>query len=95
MDDKHELFWQIEAFDPHWQKHYKTLREAAVAADCLPDYYDYLQTSEGLQYRIRMQDVPDTLARNAAERRLRERMAAIARRGGHGVDLQDTDDYGE
>lgn len=78
--DKHELFYQLDAFNPHWQKVYATIRSAAEAANCLPDYYDYMQTSEGMQYRLRMQDVPDTVAQNRAERRLRERMSAITQR---------------
>ena len=91
--EKHDLFWELEAFDPHWQKHYDTLRSAAVAASCLPEYYAYMATSEGMQHKIRFTDVPDTVAQNRAERRLRERMANLARRGGgQPPDLAEYDD---
>lgn len=91
-DDKHDLFWELDAFDPKWQTRYRTLREAAQAANCLPDYYAYMNTAEGLQYRIRWQDVPDTVAQNAAQRQLRERMAGYGKKLGERLaDFRETD----
>ena len=72
--EQHDLFLELNAFDPHWQKHYPTLRAAAEAASCLPEYYNYMQTSEGMLHKLRFTDIPDTVAQNRAERRLRERM---------------------
>jgi hypothetical protein len=74
LEDKHEVFWEVEAFDPHWQTHYDTLRAASSAANCLPAYYDYMGTSEGRLRHMRFLDVPDTVQSNRLERKMRERM---------------------
>lgn len=71
---KHDLFWDLEAFDPHWQLHYKTLRAAAVAAKVLTMMSDWLTTDEGRRYQELHTDVPDTLEQNLAEQKLRERL---------------------
>jgi hypothetical protein len=70
----HELFEELSAADPKWQQHYASLREAAVAADCLELYYDYLATADGQLRQLRLKDVPDTVRANKLERKQRERM---------------------
>ncbi len=74
MDTTHELFEILADSLPQWQDRYPTLREAAVAAQCLPEYYAYLATSEGRLRAIRHADVPDTYAANRAEQKARNRM---------------------
>lgn len=57
--DKHELFEQLDAFDPKWQEHYSTLRYAACAARVEDMFFDWLQTSDGRKYRLQQQGVTD------------------------------------
>lgn len=84
--DRHDVFWEVEAFDPKWQQNYDTLRDAAIAANCLPEYYDYLSTSEGKQRNIRLLNVPDTVLANRLERRMRERMLRRSNRENSNAD---------
>ena len=72
--DQHELFDEIESFDVHWQTNFDTLRDAAEAAGCLPEYYDYMGTAEGKVRSIRFLGVPDTVLANRLERNMRIRM---------------------
>lgn len=69
-----ELFEILSDVCPQWQTRYQTLREAAVAADCLPEYYAYLATSAGHLRAIRHADVPDYSKANRAEQKARNRM---------------------
>lgn len=70
---KHDLFYDLEAFDPKWQMHYRTIALAARAAGVLGMFSEWLLTQEGRQYREVMRGVPDTLeltrlAQEAADR---------------------------
>lgn len=73
------LFEELDAFDGRWQLHYKTLRDAAIAAKALIMYQEWLTSPAGQHYRELLRDVPDTLAQNEAERKLRERAAELGR----------------
>jgi len=84
----HELF-EILSTDTHWQTRYESLRQAAEAMNALPEYYDYMHSHEGKLRALRFKNVPDTVAQNRAERKLRERMQAISRR--YVPQEQDTD----
>lgn len=75
---QHDLFFDLDAFDPKWQLHYPTILEAARAAKVLIMYTNWIQTDEGRRYKALLQDVPDTVAQNEAERSMRERMADLA-----------------
>ena len=81
-DSDHDLFFELDAFNPRWQSVYGTLREASEAASALPLYYDYMASNEGWQRKLTFTDVPDTVSRNKAERALRERMAHYGKRLG-------------
>ena len=59
--EKHELFEQLDAFDPQWQEHYHTLYLAAKAAGEEDLFRDFLTTPEGARYRLAYEGVPDTL----------------------------------
>jgi hypothetical protein len=59
---KHDLFWELEAFDPRWQTRYSTIKQAAEAAGVMLEYHSWLSTAEGKTYRRAMRGVPDTLA---------------------------------
>lgn len=86
---EHELF---DCLHPNWQKLYDTLRDAAEAANALPEYYDYMNTAEGKLRQLRL-NVPDTLAQNRAERRMRERMSNLASRSNpRQQDIMDMED---
>lgn len=50
----HELFEQLEAFDPKWQQHYATLVDAAKAANAYMLYENYAKRPEAV-----LIDVPD------------------------------------
>ncbi len=71
---KHELFEELEAFDPKWQTHYPTILAAASAANVEGLYRIWLaNTVEGKDYFQRMKDVADTAgaikrAQDSAER---------------------------
>jgi hypothetical protein len=71
---QHELFDILECI-PNWQVRFASLREAALYANALPEYYDYMTTDEGMRRKLQFETVPDTLAANRAERLMRERMA--------------------
>jgi len=58
---RHELFDELEAFDPRYQQHYPTLRAAAEAAHCVGLLEDYLHTAQGNAYRRDIESAPDVL----------------------------------
>jgi len=67
-----ELQDELDAFDRQWQAHYRTVRDAAIAAGVLQMFTDWLFTEEGKRYQELTRDVPDTLRQNELERKLRE-----------------------
>lgn len=76
----HELFEELDAFDRHWQLHYRTILDAARAAKVLIMYSEWLGTDEGMRYREVTRDVPDTARQNELERALRERCETLGSR---------------
>ena len=56
---KHELFEELDAFNPRWREHYPTIASAAAAASCTDLYRQWAATPEGASYRLRMSGVPD------------------------------------
>ena len=75
----HELF-EILNCDPHWQTRYRTLRDAAEAMNCLPEYHAYRKSLTGLILRAVVEDAPDVCAQNEHARRMRARMSNLAMR---------------
>jgi hypothetical protein len=70
---KHELFEELEAFDPRYREHYATVRGAAIAAGVHDLYLAWRKTPEGAACASITQDVPDyagaiKTAQEAAER---------------------------
>jgi hypothetical protein len=85
MEYQHELFDILDCI-PNWQQRFASLRDAALYAKALPEYYDYLTTDEGNRRRLQFETVPDTLAANRAERLMRERMSKRPSRANPDVD---------
>jgi hypothetical protein len=57
---KHELFEELEAFNPRWQQRFPTIRDASKAAGVLPLFEEWLEsTPDGLRYAVQMKCVPD------------------------------------
>jgi hypothetical protein len=70
---KHELFEELDAFDPKWRTHYPTIGEAAGAAGVTDLFHRWRNTDEGRAYTARMDGVPNyagaiKAAQEAAER---------------------------
>lgn len=85
--EQHELFDELDAYDPKWQTHYDRLRDAAVAANCMNLYYEFMLTPQGRHYQQLMFGVRDTVAQNRAERETRRRVLAV------GLKASTLDDY--
>jgi len=75
---KHDLFWELEAFDPKWQMHYRTLALAARAAGVLNLYGDWLKSPDGVRYSVQMAGVPDTVQMIEDAKRIREKELTLA-----------------
>jgi hypothetical protein len=71
---RHEIFELLEAINPRWQVSFNSLRDAALSYDLMPEYYDYMMTDAGKLRSSQLDSIPDTLAQNKAERKMRERM---------------------
>lgn len=68
---RHELFDELEAFDPKWQTHYPTLLAAAKAARAEELFCQWLSwTAEGNKYAHSMNGVPDYSVKRADARSL-------------------------
>jgi hypothetical protein len=80
----HELFEILDCI-PNWQRRFDTLREAAEYAKALPEYYDYMHSSEGKLRRLQFETVPDIISQNRRERQMRERMARLPSRANPSV----------
>lgn len=73
-NNKHDLFWELEAFNPRWQTCYRTVLEAAKAAQVIEMYTDWLFTPTGKRYQELHNDVPDTLERVRLEQEAMQRL---------------------
>jgi hypothetical protein len=92
---RHEIFELLESINPRWQVSFDSLRDAAMAYDLAPEYYSFLLSSEGKLRSKMLDSVPDTLAQNRAERKMRERMMNRPSRANPSVsDELDAEDYG-
>jgi hypothetical protein len=91
---RHELFELLEAINPKWQVAFNSLRHAAMNYDLMPEYYDYMMTDAGKLRSIELDSIPDTVAQNKAERKMRERMMNRPSRANPLVsDELDAEDY--
>lgn len=65
----HDLFDELDAFNPKWRDVYPTVRSAAEAAEVMGLYVDWTHTPEGMAYKSAFADVPDyaAAAKAAAE----------------------------
>jgi len=60
--ERHELFDELEAFDPRWQQHYRTTREAVLAAgERAVELFRDWAAGDG-KGSVACQSVPDTIA---------------------------------
>jgi hypothetical protein len=92
---RHEIFELLEAINPRWQVRFNSLRDAAYQYDLMPEYYDYMLTDAGKLRSKLLDSIPDTLAQNRAERKMRERMMNRPSRANPSVsDELDAEDYG-
>lgn len=71
---KHDLFFELEAFNPRWQTRCRTVQAAAVAANVEKVFKQWLTTDEGQRYTALHSNVPDTLERVRQEQ---EAMASL------------------
>lgn len=67
----HELFEELDAFNPKWQTIYSSLPIAAKAAGVSKMFQEWLLSPQGTHYQEIVRDVPDYEAYNEAERRMR------------------------
>jgi hypothetical protein len=70
MDSDHEVFLELDAFDPKWRSHYPTMKAACAAAGCEDLRQDWIRTDTGAKIAAAMQNVPDYAADAAREREL-------------------------
>lgn len=65
---KHELFEELEAFNPKWQSHYASTVDAAYAAGVLDLYYEWKNSPDGKRITdfTKAPDVLGALRREAA-----------------------------
>jgi hypothetical protein len=92
---RHEIFELLEAINPRWQVSFNSLRDAALSHDLMPEYYDYMMSDAGKLRSLELDSVPDTVAQNKAERKMRERMMNRPSRANPSVsDELDAEDYG-
>lgn len=61
MSERHELFEELDAFDPYWQKNYRTLAQAVVAASAITPYIRDLYTDYANSSVRSVDGVPDIL----------------------------------
>jgi hypothetical protein len=64
MSDRHELFDELEAFDPIWFKVFHNIKEAVDAASVETPYIsniyrNFLLTPSGQKYSTEISNVPD------------------------------------
>lgn len=60
-DDRHELWDELEAFDPKWQMHYDTTEDAAIAANVHGLWHDYCRDRRyARSMACQPRQVPDT-----------------------------------
>ena len=59
---KHELFEELDAFDPQWQNRYPSVLSAAAAAKCKDLLNQWLDTPEGEVYLTNVAAVRDYMA---------------------------------
>jgi hypothetical protein len=71
---KHELFEELEAFDPRWREHYATLEAAALHAGCIDLYKQWRKTPEGKSVSAFYKDVPDYVSAIKASQEAAERL---------------------
>ncbi len=77
MSHYHEIFEELEAFDPLWHMNYHSMSEAIEAAAhgapyVIELYEDYLSTPEGLKYLENIASTRDYLAEFRAAQRAEE-----------------------
>jgi hypothetical protein len=70
----HELFEELDAFDPKWRDHYATVRGAAIAAACHDLYLKWRSTPEGQACAAIYRDVPDYLGATRAAQEAADRL---------------------
>ncbi len=49
--DTQEFIEELQAFDPNYQTKYRSLRDAALAANLEMEFYDWLLTPDGIRYQ--------------------------------------------
>jgi hypothetical protein len=55
----HNLFEELEAWNPRWREQYRTLWDAAQAAGEQALYYAWIKTEDGRNYERLMYGVPN------------------------------------
>jgi hypothetical protein len=78
---RHDLFEELDAFNPRWQSEYRTIEAAAKAAGALELYQDWLRTEHGQHYLRNIRSAHDHAADNERRKAQREAELAMATRG--------------
>jgi predicted metal-dependent HD superfamily phosphohydrolase len=91
--DRHELFDELDAADPRWQKNYRSIPHAAAGLNLLKSYRDFANTPAGVEYRRKIASAHDHVgdnARRANQIAAERRMAAAASRDRSAVNIEST-----
>lgn len=59
MTERHELFEELDAWDPRWTEHYASVRMAAIKAGLMHLFVAYRATPAGQEYERLLRGVPD------------------------------------
>jgi hypothetical protein len=77
-----EFLDELDAFDPRWQKHYRTMPDAAKAAGLFLEYQEFCKSPQGeSRTRLFLDAVPDYAGYAIAALAAQERLTADMARG--------------
>jgi hypothetical protein len=67
---QHDVFLELDAFDPRWRSHYPTMKAACAAAGCEALRQDWIGSDAGAKIEAALRDVPDYLGDTLREQEL-------------------------
>jgi hypothetical protein len=70
LDFEHDVFLELDAFDPKWRSHYPTMKAACAAAGCEDLRQDWIASDTGARIAEALRNVPDYIGDAAREREL-------------------------
>jgi hypothetical protein len=75
MEQRHDLFLELDAFDPKWQQHFATTELAAAAAGACAEWRDYCRDRRN---QATMTCTPSQVRDTAGQIRREQEAAAIS-----------------